>query len=174
MSTVGSEASTIAPSDALLGKSAPVSTEPLAALSGQSLGHYKIGPVIAKGTSSVIFKAEAEAPPLTAAAARALVRGTGVNLPRARAGRLLSSGAAPVLAHRERGACVGGAASTAPSKRALDDNRRAHANSPFSVPPCVSGSGHGLLRSSTALTSAQSARRLACWQWHRRGHRGFT
>jgi serine/threonine protein kinase len=58
VSTIGSEASTIAPSDALLGKSAPVSTEPLAALSGQSLGHYKIGPVIAKGTSSVIFKAE--------------------------------------------------------------------------------------------------------------------
>jgi serine/threonine protein kinase len=54
-----SEASTVAPGDlpSPRGAAAP-SAEPLAALSGQSLGHYEVGPVLAKGQSGVVFKAE--------------------------------------------------------------------------------------------------------------------
>ena len=54
-----SEASTVAPGDMPSPRPAAApSTESLAALSGQTLGHYEIGPVIAKGHTGVVFKAK--------------------------------------------------------------------------------------------------------------------
>src|SRR5262249_36587760 len=53
-----SEASTIGPGDQPAPASAAAPSQPLAILTGQTLGNYKIGPVLAKGQSGVVFKAE--------------------------------------------------------------------------------------------------------------------
>jgi serine/threonine protein kinase len=50
------EASTLAPSPAPA-KAAPAGAAPLAALSGQTLAHFEIGPVIATGHSGAVFRA---------------------------------------------------------------------------------------------------------------------
>jgi serine/threonine protein kinase len=52
---VGPEATTLAPQAEA--KARPAATEPLAALSGQALSHYEIGPVLAKGQSALLFRA---------------------------------------------------------------------------------------------------------------------
>jgi serine/threonine protein kinase len=54
-----SKASTVAPGDLPSPRpAAALETQPLTSLSGQTLGHYEIGPVIAKGHSGVVFKAK--------------------------------------------------------------------------------------------------------------------
>jgi serine/threonine protein kinase len=52
-----SEASTVAPGDLPSPKLAATS-EPISSLSGQTLGHYEVGTVIAKGHTGVVFKAK--------------------------------------------------------------------------------------------------------------------
>jgi hypothetical protein len=54
---LGSEASTLGPADLPHGQAAADQAGPLAALTGQTLAPYEVGPALAKGQSSIIFRA---------------------------------------------------------------------------------------------------------------------